>query len=139
MGQKCCITLRLRAGGHFAWAYGMCDYYGFDVWLDAVLIEASYFKFILMRAHAMHPIHALVQEFAEYDKQGALLRRARNPINFESSADDDEGAGTSYEDDDDDDLDFSGGGGWISSLCGAQKGCIAAMEVVVALAAACMM
>uniref|UniRef100_A0A7S3R0U7 Uncharacterized protein n=1 Tax=Dunaliella tertiolecta TaxID=3047 RepID=A0A7S3R0U7_DUNTE len=60
-------------------------------------------------------------EFAEYDKQGALLRRARNPINFESSADDDEGAGTSYEDDDDDDLDFSGGGSW-GALARTSKG-----------------
>ncbi|KAF5837592.1 hypothetical protein DUNSADRAFT_4162 [Dunaliella salina] len=61
------------------------------------------------------------REFAEYDKRGALLRQACNPINFESSAEDEEDEGTSYADDDEDDLDFSGGGGW-GALARTRKG-----------------
>jgi hypothetical protein len=57
---------------------------------------------------------AHTQEFSEFDKQGALLRQASNPVNFQG--DDDEGDEADFEDeDDDDDLDFSGGSSGVRS------------------------
>lgn len=58
----------------------------------------------------LHYGHAsLLQEFSEYDKQGALLRQARNPIEFGGDGGDEAEGAAGYEDDEDDDLDFSGG------------------------------
>lgn len=50
----------------------------------------------------------MMQEFSEYDKQGALLRQARSPIAFQGDEGDEGVVDDDYEDEDD--LDFSGGG-----------------------------
>ena len=65
------------------------------------------------------PVHVCVtattQEFSEFDKQGAVLRRAINPIDLDHDGEADEES-TSY-DEEDDDLDFSGGGAGKHECC----------------------
>ena len=65
---------------------------------------------------------ATTQEFSEFDKQGAVLRRASNPIDFDDDGEAEE-EGTSY-DEEDDDLDFSGGGSgeFDEGILGGNKG-----------------